>query len=40
MPSTLTSKGVDGTKLSATALDVTDATKAATTITNIDDTLK
>jgi flagellin len=37
---TLTSKGVDGTKLSATALDVTDATKAATTITNIDDTLK
>ena len=37
---TLTSKGIDGTKLSATALDVTDATKAATTITNIDDTLK
>ena len=37
---TLTSKGIDGTKLTATALDVTDAAKAATTITNIDDTLK
>jgi flagellin len=37
---TLTSKGIDGTKLAATALDVTDAAKAATTITNIDDTLK
>lgn len=36
---TLTSKGVDGTKLSATALDVTDATKAATTIDNVDDAL-
>ena len=32
----LVSKGVDGTKLSATALDVTDAAKAATTITNVD----
>lgn len=37
---TLTSKGIDGTKLSATALDVTSAANAATTITNIDDTLK
>ena len=37
---TLTSKGIDGTKLSTTALDVTDAAKAATTITNIDATLK
>ena len=33
---TLTSKAIDGTKIDATALDVTDATKAATTITNVD----
>ncbi|GAB7555286.1 flagellin [Novosphingobium sp. 11B] len=32
----LTSKAIDGTKVSATALDVTDATKAATTLTNVD----
>ncbi len=37
---TLTSKGIDGTKLTAAALDVTTAALAATTITNIDDTLK
>jgi flagellin len=37
---TLTSKGIDGTKLTAAALDVTTAVLAATTITNIDDTLK
>ncbi|MCB2067943.1 MAG: flagellin FliC [Erythrobacter sp.] len=36
---TLTSKGIDGTKLTTTALDVTDATKAATTITNVDTAL-
>lgn len=35
----LVSKGIDGTKLSATALDVNDATLAATTITNVDDVL-
>ena len=33
---TLTSKGIDGTKVNATALDVTSATLAATTITNVD----
>ncbi|MDE2595616.1 MAG: flagellin FliC [Sphingomonadales bacterium] len=33
---TLTSKAIDGTNISATALDVTDATKAGTTITNVD----
>jgi len=37
---TLTSKDVDGLKLTAAALDVTSAALAATTITNIDDTLK
>ena len=31
--------GVDGTKLDSTALDVTDTTKAATTIANVDDAL-
>jgi flagellin len=36
----LTVKGVDGSKLSSTALDVTDVTKAGTTITNVDDALK
>jgi flagellin len=36
----LTVKGVDGSKLSSTALDVTDTTKAGTTITNVDDALK
>jgi flagellin len=36
---TLTSKGVDGTKVSATALDVTDAAKAATTLDNVDSAL-
>jgi flagellin len=36
----LTVKGVDGSKLSATALDVTDVTKSGTTITNVDDALK
>jgi|EndMetStandDraft_8_1072994.scaffolds.fasta_scaffold150782_2 flagellin len=36
----LTIKGVDGTKLSATALDVTDVTKAGTTIDNVDAGLK
>jgi flagellin len=33
---TLTSKGLDGTKLTTTALDVTTAALAATTITNVD----
>jgi flagellin len=33
---TLTSTAIDGTNISATALDVTDATKASTTIDNID----
>jgi flagellin len=37
---TLTSKGIDGTKLTTTALDVTSSANAATTITNIDDTMK
>ncbi|MCB2049250.1 MAG: flagellin FliC [Novosphingobium sp.] len=37
---TLTSKGIDGTKLTSTALDVTTATLAATTITNVDAALK
>ena len=37
---TLTSKGIDGTKLTTTALDVTTSALAATTVTNIDDTLK
>jgi len=37
---TLTSKAIDGTNISATALDVTDATKAATTLTNVDLALK
>ena len=32
--------GIDGTKLSATALDVTDATKSGTTIDNVDAALK
>jgi flagellin len=36
----LTIKGVDGSKLTAAALDVTDATKAGTTIGNVDDALK
>jgi flagellin len=36
----LTIKAVDGTKLSATALDVTDVTKAGTTIDNVDEGLK
>jgi flagellin len=31
--------GVDGTKLTTTALDVTDVTKAGTTIQNVDDAL-
>ena len=33
---TLTSTGIDGTKIDATALDVTTAAKANTTITNVD----
>jgi flagellin len=33
-------KGIDGSKLTATALDVSDATKAGTTITNVEDALK
>ncbi len=37
---TLTSQGIDGTKLTAAALSVVDVTVAATTITNIDDTIK
>ncbi len=37
---TLTSKGIDGSKISATALDVTDATKASTTLANVDLALK
>jgi flagellin len=36
----LTIDGVDGTKLSASALDVTTVTKAGTTIDNVDDALK
>ena len=35
----LVSKGIDGTKLTATALDVNDAALAATTIANVDDVL-
>jgi flagellin len=35
----LTIKGIDGTKLISTALDVTDATKAGTTIGNVDTAL-
>ena len=31
---------IDGTKIAATALDVTDVTKASATLTNIDDALK
>jgi flagellin len=37
---TLSIKGIDATKLSATALDVTDATKAGTTLTNVDAAIK
>ncbi len=37
---TLTSVGIDGTKVSATALDVTTSVLADTTITNVDDALK
>jgi Flagellin and related hook-associated proteins len=33
---TLTSTAIDGTNIDATALDVTDATKASTTIDNVD----
>lgn len=36
---TLTSNAIDGTNLSATALDVTTAANAATTITNVDNAL-
>ncbi|HEY0959049.1 MAG TPA: flagellin [Novosphingobium sp.] len=36
----LTVKGLDGAKLTASALDVTSATTAATTITNVDDAMK
>lgn len=36
---TLTSKGIDGTAISATALDVSSTTAAATTITNVDSAL-
>ncbi|MCP5395373.1 MAG: flagellin FliC [Sphingomonadaceae bacterium] len=36
---TLTVAGVDGTKISATALDVSDVTKATATIGNVDDAL-
>ena len=35
----LTIKGIDGTKLSATALDVTTTALSGTTITNVDDAL-
>lgn len=35
----LTIDGIDGTKLTAAQLDVTDTTKAATTIGNVDDAL-
>jgi flagellin len=37
---TLTSKGIDGTKVTAAALDVTDATKATATLGNVDAALK
>ena len=37
---TLSIKGIDATKLSATALDVTDVTKAGTTLTNVDAAIK
>ena len=37
---TLTSKGITAANYSATALDVTDATKAASTITSVDAALK
>ena len=37
---TATSKGVDGTKLTAAALDVTTALASGTTITNVEDALK
>ena len=37
---TLTSKAIDGTNISATALDVTTAAKATTTIANVDLALK
>ena len=37
---TLTSKAIDGTNLSASALDVTDSTKAATTLSKVDAALK
>ncbi|MYL97520.1 flagellin FliC [Novosphingobium sp. FGD1] len=37
---TLTSKAIDGANLNASALDVTDATKAATTLTKVDAALK
>ena len=33
-------KGIDSTKISATALDVSDETKAGDTMTNVDDALK
>lgn len=36
---TLTSKGIDGTALTTTALDVSSAANAATTITNVDTAL-
>ncbi|WP_137681379.1 flagellin [Aurantiacibacter suaedae] len=36
---TLTSKGIDGTKLDASALDVTSSANAATTMGNVDDAL-
>jgi flagellin len=35
----LTIKAIDGTKIDATALDVSDVTKAGTTITNVDSAL-
>lgn len=36
----VTVKAIDGTKISATALDVSDVTKAGTTLTNVDDALE
>ena len=36
---TLTSKGIDGTKIDASALDVTSSANAATTMGNVDDAL-
>ncbi|WP_136163021.1 flagellin [Sphingomonas flavalba] len=36
---TLTIKAIDGTKIAAAALDVTDVTKAGTTLDNVDDAL-